>query len=69
MDETSPIGKCFQKERTLQLDQGVKAHVYFRIKEFTAYEVTYLRDYFAEYYPESPELFTDRIETYLSCLQ
>lgn len=56
------LGMHFQKIYQIELDNHVVAEVYEKISDFTQDDLSKLRTYFCTLYPDSPELFADRIQ-------
>lgn len=56
------LGIHFQKIYQIELDNHVVAEVYEKVSDFTQDDLSKLRAYFCTLYPDSPELFADRIQ-------
>lgn len=57
----TPISDCFECVEDYELDGGVTAYMYKKVKEFGDDELKWLKNLFDEHYSEYPELFADRI--------
>lgn len=67
-DPTSFIGSHYRSVGQYSFDKGVVATVHELVTPFSADDVIRLEKIFDEMYPDSPELFHDRFEAYLSTL-
>lgn len=70
LNEVMLTANTFSKHYTVKdsfvLDKDVQALVYVKQEPLEAADIEYIRDIFHEVYPDYPELFADRINTYLS---
>ena len=67
-DPTSFIGSHYRSVGIYSFDKGITATVHELVTPFSADDVLRLEKIFDEMYPDSPELFHDRFEAYLSTL-
>lgn len=65
LDETNPIGSDYLRLSSYQLDNGVNAYLYKRVSPFDNEQIKYLYEIFANLYPDSSDLFQNRIAQYL----
>lgn len=63
--DTSIILDNFSLRKQYTIDNGVVVRLYVKKTEFSQEEILYLRNEFDRIYPEYPELYRDRFDTYL----
>ena len=76
MDSDSVIGKHYRKIQAFTFANGytdasrgtMRVYVYERTSDFSEADVLYVKSVFHEKYPQLPELFDDRFDSYLSQL-
>ena len=65
-DSLSVVGSHYEAMRSFNMDGDAKVTVYRKIRDYTDDEVRQLQKQFDGFYPDLPELFHDRFDTYLA---
>lgn len=65
-DRNSYIGKHFSQLKSFTFDEGYQVTVFERKEKETRKDITRLQATFAKYYPDQPDLFSNRFEQYIS---
>lgn len=65
-DSSSFLGRHYVERRSFQFDGPVVVHVYERVSPIEAEDIMTLKDYFNRWYSDSPDLFANRFDGYVS---